>query len=155
MRGLMLLGLLAAAGCNELVEGCTEIGCGVPFQVNFVKASAWRPGTYRVEVETGPVPSACEAHLPFGGCNIAVLCEGPAEDWNMGLSGCALPPDNQTISGVSFSSARPVMVKVSVFHDGRSIGVGTFTPTYTVSRPNGRNCEPECRTAPAASLALE
>jgi hypothetical protein len=154
MRGLMLFSLLAAAGCNELVEGCTEIGCGFPFQVNFVKASAWRPGTYRVEVETGRIPSACVAQLPFGGCNIAVGCEGPA-DWNMDLSGCALPIDNQTISGVSFSSSRPVMVKVSVFHDERPIGTGSFTPTYTVSRPNGRNCEPECRTAPAASLALE
>jgi hypothetical protein len=156
MRGLMLFSLLAAAGCYEL-EACTEIGCGLPFQVNFVKASAWRPGSYTVEVETdrSPAPSACETQLPFGGCQIAVPCEGPAEDWRMGLSGCALPTDNHTITGVSFSSARPVMVKVSVFHDGRPIGTGTFTPTYTVSRPNGRNCEPECRTAPTASLALE
>jgi hypothetical protein len=154
MRGLMLLGLLAAAGCNELVEGCTEIGCGLPFRVNFVKASAWRPGSYTVEVETDRVPSACVAQLPFGSCQIAMGCEGRA-DWMMDLSGCALPTDNHTISGVSFSSARPNNVKVSVFHDGRPIGTGTFTPTYTVSRPNGRHCEPECRTAPTASLALE
>ena len=152
----MLFSLLAVAGCNELVEGCTEIGCGFPFQVNFVKGSAWRPGTYRVEVETDRVPSACVAQLPFAGCQIAIAvgCEGPA-NWNMGLSGCALPTDSHTISGVSFSSARPTIVKVSVFHDERPIGTGTFTPTYTVSRPNGRNCEPECRTAPAASLALD
>jgi hypothetical protein len=156
VRTLIVMAILAGAGCDRLLgtQPCTAIGCGFPFQVDFSKASPWRSGNFRVEVETDGVKAACEAQLPFASCAVAIPCEGPAE-WRLGLSGCALPADSHAISGLTFNTTRPTSVRVSVFHDGRAIGTGSFSPAYVTSRPNGGNCDPECRTAPAASLALE
>lgn len=153
MRAFMLFSVLAAAGCNEL-RPCTLIGCGAPFEVQFTKASAWPAGSYHVEVEADGVRSACTMGFPLTSCQVAVGCEGTA-DWRMNLSGCALPAAAQSISGLTFLTTRPAAVKVTVSHEQRTLGTGTFTPTYTTSRPNGPSCEPECRTAPSASLSLE
>ena len=155
MRAVMLVGVfLAAAGCNEL-RPCTLIGCAAPFEVQFSKASAWPAGSYHVEVEADGVRSACDMGFPLTSCQVAVGCEGPPRDWRINLSGCALPADAQSISGLSFLTTRPAAVKVTVSHEQRTLGTGSFTPSYTTSRPNGPSCDPECRTAPSASLSLE
>ena len=39
----------------------------------------------------------------------------------------------------------PQVPRVSVASAGAPVADRTFTPQYTVSRPNGPDCEPECR----------
>jgi hypothetical protein len=154
MRALILLGVLGMAGCDLLATTCTLQACPQPFRVRFDKASAWPAGNYRIEVEADGVRGSCVAQLPLTSCQVATGCAGQVA-WSMDLFGCALPGDSGRISGVSFRDQEPRTVKVSVFHDDRSIGTSSFTPSYAVNHPNGRDCAPECRTAPEASLALE
>ena len=153
MRAYLLVAVLAATGCNEL-RPCTLIGCGAPFEVHVTKASTWPAGSYHVEVEADGARSGCTMGFPLTSCLAAMGCEGEP-DWRMNLSGCALPADAQSIVGLSFLTTRPAAVKVTVSHEQRTLGTGAFTPTYTTTRPNGPTCDPECRTAPSATLSLE
>jgi hypothetical protein len=145
--------ILLLAGCDRLTMTCTAIGCGAPFDVRFVRA-AWPAGQYRVEVTADGRTGACEATLPFASCQVAVPCEGE-KTWLLGLSGCALPTGDHSLSGVIFHDTRPAQVTVAISQDGRPIASQSFQPAYTDSWPNGKACdEVPCRTAPAQSIQL-
>jgi hypothetical protein len=153
---LLWTGLAAPSGCETLTKkSCNEIGCGFGFAVAFQPTDGiWRPGRYLVDVRADGVSSSCEVTLPLAPCGTpSSTCTGQ-RSWILGESGCALPASQHSISGISFSSSTPATVEVTVSRDGRQLAGQSFTPSYASSRPNGPDCEPTCRTAPTATLAL-
>jgi hypothetical protein len=150
-----LLSAGLASGCDLQPKACNEIGCRFGFAVDFQPTDGvWRPGRYLIDVTADGVSSSCESTLPFPPCGeLPSTCIGQ-RSWILGASGCALPASQHSISGISFSNSPPATVEVTVSRDGRQLASQTFTPTYVSSRPNGPDCEPTCRTAPTATLAL-
>lgn len=59
--------------------------------------------------------------------------------------GCALPYEQQTISGLDIVDASPGTIKIDVGLNSALLGQGVFTPNYEDLRPNGPDCEPTCR----------
>ena len=153
------LGLaLLAPGCSDAIfpgeEGCTQVGCGSPFSIAFQRAGAWPIGKYTVEVTVDGQSFTCVTALPLS-CSDQAPCAADAP-FLLGLSGCALDPSQHSLSGVEFlQDAAPATIQVKVSHEGDLLGEGTFTPAYTTSRPNGPNCESECKGAPGVTLSLK
>jgi hypothetical protein len=153
------LSLLAAAlaACGESnpsrpradASTCDPIGCAAAYQVDFAR-TAWPSGTYRITVNADGVTDTCEVELPLV-CGRNATCTATAA-WSPILSGCALAPAQQSISGITFNSENPMMVEVSVFQADRPIAMGRFTPTYTSTEPGGPGCG-MCKTG-KDSLAL-
>jgi len=149
---------LIAPGCSGPFVpgggGCTEIGCGPPFSIAFQRAGAWPIGKYAVEVVVDGQSFVCVTALPLS-CSNQAPCAADAP-FLLGLSGCALDPSQHSLSGVEFlQDAAPATIQVKVSHEGDLLGEGTFTPAYTTSRPNGPNCESECKGAPGVTLSLK
>ena len=131
--------------------GCTLIGCGPAFSARFEKAGGWSPGDYRVVVELDSTVVECTATLPLS-CDAPFPCDNP--DVLLMLDGCALPSAEHALGGVELVTSTPASVSVEIFHDGLSLARGEWQPAYFTSRPNGADCEPECRTAPAETLSV-
>lgn len=142
------LGLLS--GCELLRDGvfgddsmgkaCTDIGCvdGLFFDMALVT-----PGAWTVTLTADGTPYTCTGEVPFSG---AEACDAPLS-W--GLSGTALPADDQYIDGLSyFGTASEVSVTVTL--DGATVHEAVFTPTWVVSQPNGPGCGPTCTSASAS-----
>lgn len=154
---LLWAGLAAlSSGCEMLTKTCTTAGCVTGFAVDLQPTdNIWRPGRYRVDVTADGVSGSCEVTLPPAPCGTtSTTCTGQ-RNWGVGESGCALPSDQHSINRVAFSGTTPATVAVVVSRDGRQLASQTFTPTYVTSQPNGPDCEPTCRTAPTATLALQ
>ena len=156
---LLLPAVLFAGGCGTVPpgtadQGCTVIGCGSAFSVNFLHAGAWPAGSYAVEVEVDGATFTCSATLPLQ-CNAPSPCPA-GSPFLLGRSGCALDAAQQSLSGIDFDlGSAPASVRVKVSWDGATLGIGTFSPTFTTSRPNGASCEPVCKSAPPATLAVQ
>lgn len=153
----------AAAGAPRCEDGrcteqpasgggaCTLIGCGPAFSARFEKAAGWPPGDYRVVVELDATVVECTATLPLS-CDAPFPCDNP--DVLLMLEGCALPAAEHALGGIELVTSTPSSVSVEVFHDGLSLVRDEWQPAYATSRPNGADCDPECRTAPAATLSV-
>lgn len=156
LMGMALAAALATAapGCALESAGCTEIGCGSAFSVAFQRAGGWEAGTYRVTVVTDGETLECTATLPLD-CNAPAPCPS-SSGIIIGLSGCALDPSQQSITGVEILQGKaPQSVQVSVYQDEALLGEGSYTPSYTESQPNGPDCEPICKSAGSVELALQ
>lgn len=155
---LLVLGacvIIMAACADSPTEpgGCTEIGCGSAFSVNIQRTSAWQAGAYTVEVTADGVKTTCTATFPLS-CDAPAACPAGSKVL-LGLSGCALDPSQQSLSGVEFEQGQsPASIAISVLFNGAPLGNGTFSPVYTQSTPNGEGCGPTCNSAPSASLPL-
>lgn len=108
----------AVAGCVDSAPPvCTLIGCDSGVRIELAQ-SLPEGATVRLEPD-GPGGVAVSFH-----CTAASPCESPlfARDFT---------PESLTVriqgGGIDYSES--------------------FTPTYTISRPNGPNCPPECRNA--------
>ena len=154
MLGLLLCG--GQPGCSS--KACTLIGCGPAFQVTYQVAggqSAWSPGVYNVTVTADGSTTSCDVTLPLGDCQTSSLqCTGNP-DWSFDYGGCALPPEQHRIYGVTFWAAMPANVEIVFSRDGVPLGEGTFTPTYRSSQPNGPECDPTCHGAPEATMPIQ
>jgi hypothetical protein len=83
------------------------------------------------------------------------VCTGDHE-WDFDYGGCALPPAQHAIYGVTFRrGATPVNVDVVFSRDGQQVGEGAFTPIYESSQPNGPGCGDTCYGAPAATIPIQ
>lgn len=146
---------VTACGSDGTSGECTLIGCGAPFEVEFVRSGGWPAGDYRVQVDADGQRTVCDITVPFT-CQQSAVCDRADPGFFVTLSGCALDPSQESIGGVVFHGENtPANVTVEVFLDGASLGSGSFTPTYTESHPNGPDCEPTCKTAPSARLTLQ
>jgi len=151
----MALAILPAAiGCTTTSTDCTAIGCGPAFLVQFERTGAWSPGNYRVTVVADGETVECTATLPLD-------CEGPppcpsSAGFLVALNGCALDPSQHSITGVEFfQGSAPQSVEVRVYQDDVLLGEDRYFPSYTESQPNGPDCEPVCKNAEIADLALQ
>lgn len=146
--------LLAEAGCSS--KQCTLIGCGPPFEIRFQSIGGrWSPGTYTVSVTADGTTGACEVALPSASCQTSPAECTPDRDWDILGFGCALPPDEHSISGIVFGRTTPAMVDVVVSGDGRQLAEETFVPSYQTTQPNGPGCGDTCFGAPAGVMSIQ
>ena len=159
LRRLVAICLVVGGGgqvlsCSSKV--CTAIGCGAGFEVRFQGSGGeWSPGTYNVTVIADGATASCEVTLPLGPCQTSSMACTGVRDWEVQYGGCALPPEQHALYGVTFWRATPANVQVVVRRDGQQVGAGTFTPTYQTSQPNGPGCGPTCYGAPAATIPIQ
>jgi hypothetical protein len=141
-------------GCSA--KQCTLIGCAAPFEARFqVAAGQWPAGTYKVSVTADGIAASCDVTLPLGSCQTSSLeCMG-SPDWDVDYGGCALPPEQHAIYGVTFWRTTPTNVDIVLSRDGRQLAEGTFTPIYQSSQPNGPGCGDTCFGAPAATIPTQ
>jgi hypothetical protein len=151
----------AMVGCSGGVgngitgpQGCTEIGCGPSFHVEFSRAS-WPAGKVDIVVDAEGTTTNCTVTLPFASCDNVVQCDQANSAFLIETSGCALPSDQHEIIGVLWPQNGPNEVTVTVSQDGTVLGTKMFQPSYTTSRPNGDGCEPVCNQSQTpASISL-
>jgi hypothetical protein len=131
--------------------GCTQIGCEDGLTIRVTPTDAWPHGAYRFVVEHDGATTTCEGVLPLPPCEQrAISCD--AAEPTIVESGCALEPSAHAFGDIVFGTSPP-SVAVQVLLDDRSVGSGTWTPTYQTVQPNGPGCEPICTNA-AVDLAL-
>jgi hypothetical protein len=153
-----LVVLLALEGCGSSTKVtadsgpvCTEIGCGPALRVHFVR-TGWPAATYHIETTADGNTASCDVVVPLS-CTMGSACTGLA-GFAAEVSGCALDPALHSVAGVLFMSSTPASVTLKVSQDGREIGSGSFSPTYTDARPNGPACDPVCHVASTETLSL-
>jgi len=140
------LGSPAAQDPSDLP--CTQIGCFDGFSVELQSPSGYKPGSYKVTVETDLGTSICEVSLPLPSCEtVASPRCSPGLPVLLGLSACALPPEQHALGPIQLPGAQPTHVSLKVERDGQVIGSGEYTPVYRTLQPNGPRCEPVCRQA--------
>lgn len=165
-RKTIALGLAALVtalvGCGSETTGggmtsgplaCTEIGCGPAYHVEFTRAS-WPAGSVTITVEADGTTTNCSVTLPFTSCDVGPQCDQATPAFLIELSGCALPPAQHAITGISWSTTGPQQATITVSQDGMMLGTQMVQPTYTMSTPNGPDCPPVCNQAPAVTMAL-
>lgn len=140
------LALAVGSSCS-VTESCTDVGCGIPFEVRFATESVWPEGEYEVTVKADGLAKSCRISLPLS-CDRATDCPASSGEWHVSTSGCALAANQHALEGIAFSKA-PRAVDVTVSFAGREVLRESFSPEYTTTRPNGESCEPVCETASA------
>lgn len=153
---LLALTLLAACAANSPGAGgkmCTQIGCINGLRLILAKVTPWTAGNYRFAFELDGAAVNCSGALPLPACDqgAALRCD-VADRVMIGESGCALPPEQHGFSDIQVMGA-PTKVKLEIKREDESLYSGELSPTYVTSRPNGPDCEPECRGA-TAEVAL-
>lgn len=150
--GLMGILLLAQATCAK--GECTLITCDSALEIRFMGTgmASWPAGSYTVEVIADSEKGSCEVTLPLM-CGRAPTCTG-TRAWTVADSGCAGPAAQHALTAVTFATKTPAMVNVLVFRVDEILGEQTFTPSYGTSHPNGEDCDPACKTAPASTMQL-
>lgn len=145
----LLAGLLAT-GCET--QSCTAIGCGAAFQVEFQR-DGWPAGDYEITVVADGETIECSVTMPLQ-CDAPSPCPESSQVI-LGREGCALEPSAQKLNYVEFSPGKtPKSVTVKVQQDDALLGEGVYAPAYSESQPNGPDCEPTCKSAESAVLAL-
>lgn len=128
---------------------CTLIGCINGLHLNLAKVTPWTAGNYSFAFDLDGTAVTCTGALPLPACDkgAALRCdvEGKVQ---IGESGCALPPEQHGFSDIQILG-EPAKVKLTITRDDQQLHSGELTPTYVTSRPNGPDCEPECRGANA------
>lgn len=147
-RGLAALMLLCGVAAPALAlspVACTEMGCVDGLALTVAPDYRWQPGAYVFRLTLDGRAVTCRGSLPLNACDMPSLtCDG--EGVMITESGCALPPEAQGFGDIQISSG-PRQVAISITRDGQTLVEKTVTPTYRTARPNGSQCEPECRQA--------
>lgn len=124
---------------------CTMIGCYNGFTASLDTKGPLPPGHYTVDVEADGVRGSYEVDIPLPPCDTRGKYTGELK-FGVGESGCALPPDQHTLSEVHLETL-PKEVKIRIVRTGTVLADVAFTPAYRESRPNGPDCEPVCNSA--------
>jgi hypothetical protein len=132
---LLLLATLASCGSDQ--RACTLIGCNSGIEITF-DPPLTAPGTYTVDVEIDGVLTRCEAALPFraegvDGCH--------SMDALLFLSGTALPSSGQSLPGMHLQATSASAVRIVIKRDSTEVANATSSPSYSMSYPNGRECD--------------
>jgi hypothetical protein len=144
----------AQAGCST--KTCTLVGCPFAFEVFFdTPGGLWAQGNYDVAVTADGRSGRCVVSLPFASCaGPPPSCEGE-RDWQLILSGCALPAEKHGIGGITFGvGSSPATVEVTIARGDERLAKTVFTPRYESSQPNGPGCGDTCYSAPSATLSV-
>ncbi len=144
---LMLCSAVAAPALALSPVACTKMGCVDGLMLTVTPEYRWQPGDYVFRLTLDGSTVTCRGRLPLNACDMPSLaCDG--EGVMITESGCALPPEAQGFGDIQISSG-PQQVAVSITRDGQTLVNKTVTPIYRTARPNGPQCEPECRQASA------
>jgi len=129
------------------------IGCADSLEVRFAGATA-KPGLYQIEVVADGVPATCQLTLPHT-CGTQAMCTGGTGllNWRLMVSACG-PGIERRIEGFIFNNDPPSSLDFVVRRDDVIVGGGSAKPVYKESRPNGPDCEPLCRQAPAIETEI-
>jgi hypothetical protein len=132
-------------------RGCTEIGCGPAFLVEFESRGDRNLGLYRVDLVIDGDAITCERQLPLH-CDDPPAC--PRDDVQLIEIGCALGESEHALGGVQFVGATPRSISITVFENDVQIGAASYELAYATSHPNGPECDPACTQAPTQKLVL-
>ncbi len=129
------------ASCGGVVEGaCTLIGCTDGWTLRLQAAESLQPGVYGLTTTVDGVDTLCswEVRLACDGGG-ACIVDGD----------CANAVYTPSEVAVSFENS-PDSVDVALTRGGLRVVNETVVPPYKTVRPNGPDCEPECRQAVVA-----
>jgi hypothetical protein len=140
MRAFTLLVALFA-GCADVGQFCTQIGCLDGYNLDF--QHDWTEGTYTITVTLDADTVTCTGTIPINEAS-----DGCDDDRvQLGLSGSQLPVADQALSGLVILATDVTTVDVTVSDGLMTIGTQAFTPAWQTSQPNGVDCPPTCRSA--------
>lgn len=142
---------MPACSVHGLTHECTEVGCALPFEIALHGGGA--PGAYEFAIQADAQSTTCTVTVPFT-CDQPLRCMPEAPSFYLEMSGCTLPPNQQAITGIGFFDVAPDNIAVTVRRDGAPVAQASYAPVYELSRPNGPECEPVCRTAAGVELDL-
>ena len=110
--------LSSTSACSSITIGCTKIGCESGTTVHLASLPS---GPFRIELRAGPPTGVAYVFE----CTDTASCR----------------------QDVFFPGMIADHFWVTVRAGAATRTTEIITVTYTVTRPNGPNCEPECRTA--------
>lgn len=137
------------AACPESVRferassrECTDIGCVDGLRLTVSPSSGWAAGAYRFELDVDGQAVTCQGSFPLQSCEQrSFSCD--ADTVRLGVSGCALPGNQQGIADIAFEGF-PLEISVRVLRDGTELASTTLEPAYKAGQPNGPGCDPIC-----------
>ena len=142
---LTVSGIILCNSCTEPgAKVCTEIGCTNGF-VASLNHPSWAAGTYRFDIQIDGEKFTCLTSLPFASCNLPQPCD--SDKVRIGLSGCALPSSNHSVSDIGTSLVNFSEMKLKITRNTEILLDKSLRPTFKTSQPNGPGCEPVCRNA--------
>jgi hypothetical protein len=149
---------------------CGAVACDSDFLIELEQPAAWPPGTYHVVVGMGGKTESCAIELGAadaakGPCaaesfTVAFVTEGRVElTSNRGLPSerdRALAAGAPAITSVRVDRDEDAIVVVLVEGPSGLVSQGALQPAWGEPfYPNGPECSPRCRTAPAQTIAVE
>lgn len=134
----LFVAIMTLAGTAQAQKACTEMWCREGFALALENA-AWKPGKYEFTIKADDNVVTCAAMLPLRpDCAPSAQCSHP--EWQIGESGCALPPENQGFHEIA-STAVPAHVRVDITGpDGKTARV-ELPVTAQCGYPNGKECD--------------
>jgi hypothetical protein len=157
------LSLLMVVALSRAPRTCTQMGCGLAFEILIMSTRPLEAGTYNIQLRRDRETTDCRYAVPASclQCGTpkgfecfpaqAMTCTGSTR---LFFTGLAPSCDGSPISVIGiFDKAAKVSVRLS--KDGRLLGAQTYTPQYEPHYPNGPACGPECWGAPTVRLTLE
>lgn len=151
-----------AAAC-ELGHDCHEIGCADHVSVRVTaRDHPWPEGEYQLEVAFGELEGTCEFtlpdELPPRGAVTSIDCVDGVEVGIQQLYECSTQREGDAVSQscqpiperyeVTLGAyATPEHLSLTLRHNGSLLLDESRDVSYAVTRPNGPQCEPECRQA--------
>lgn len=137
----------------KVVQACTQMWCNEGMTLD-LKTEIWPVGDYTFEVKADDLVYSCTASLPFTDCEATVHCD--KEGLTIMQSGCALPTDQHSFSGVMLKDIpKHIALKVSRA-DGQSFSFEQDV-TPQCGFPNGERCDVKqcCSANLSADVAWE
>lgn len=153
----------SVAGCEVFTHSCTEVGCsdGVMLEVRTGQGGL-ADGSYVFDLEAGAQNHTCSFvvpdDLPERGSLQQIECTprldvflGPASVCTEQRRGDAVSESCMLVPGQFVLQANvqgtPPELELRLSRDGTLLAEQTLTAVYETTRPNGPDCEPECRIA--------
>jgi hypothetical protein len=134
----LFLTIMVLAGTVQAQKACTEMWCREGFALELT-ASSWKQGKYEFYIKADETVVTCTATLPLRtDCTPSAQCSHA--DWQIGESGCALPPGAQSFHEIS-STTIPNHVRVDITGPDAKIARSEFPVTAQCGYPNGKDCD--------------
>lgn len=126
---------------------CTELGCKSGLDIELVRSTPWPQGSYRITLRLDGKSASCEGKLPLEPCERGPTFHCSDASLSIAESGCALPPDQHAIGGLSSTVTEASKASLVIEHQGALQATAQLTPAFQTVQPNGPGCEPVCQSA--------
>lgn len=151
-----------SAGC-EFGTSCTEMGCADNVSVRVTAGDqAWSDGEYQFALTLDDLTGTCNFTLPDAlpprGSISSIPCLDGVDIGIQQLAECTTHQEGDSISQscqpipdryeLTISAyATPTQLSLTLSRDGAQLISESRALSYVTTRPNGPDCEPECRQA--------